>query len=83
VAGGAHLHEGALCLVQETRTFPSLAERHGQARAFLDQERNLGARTGLGDERLGTRQAVLDGGPALSPGCVDGVAADWQATEDD
>ena len=36
---------------------------HGEARSLLDQERGLGTRAGLGDERLGARQARLDGGP--------------------
>ena len=61
MAGRSHLLEGALCLAQEARAVASVAEIHGEARAFLDHERGLGACTGLGDERLGARQARLDG----------------------
>jgi hypothetical protein len=58
--GRAHLRKGALRLAQQARAVTGVAEVHREARVFLDHERPLGAGAGLGDERLGTRQARPD-----------------------
>jgi hypothetical protein len=54
------------CFLQEARAAARVAEDHGEARAFLDHERGLGARTRLGDEGLGAPEARLDGGFRLA-----------------
>ena len=60
MAGCSHLLERAPRVAQKTCTVASIAEIQSEARAFLDHERRLSACAGLGDERLGTRQARLD-----------------------
>jgi hypothetical protein len=47
--------------LQEARAAARVAEDHGEAGAFLDHERGLGARTRLGDEGLGAPEACRDG----------------------
>jgi len=56
MTGRFHLLEGVLRLAKEARSRASVSEIDGEAGAFFDHERQLGARAGLGDERFGARQ---------------------------
>src|SRR5262245_32813030 len=61
MASGTDRLERPHRLLQETRAAACVAEGDREARAFLDHERCLPARTRLGDEARGAPEALLDG----------------------